>query len=97
MELVEKNQSLQRKLRGLTETLNSNLIEMVHMHELADLAEQSREQLKSSIALILEDCDNLLKEFDENPNEIDSHKCKLEDICLKIISELWKFLVFRNI
>uniref|UniRef100_A0ABD2VXV7 Kinesin motor domain-containing protein n=1 Tax=Trichogramma kaykai TaxID=54128 RepID=A0ABD2VXV7_9HYME len=85
-ELVEKNRSLQRKLRGLTETLNSNLAEMVHMHELADLAEQSREQFKTSIAAILEDCENLLKEFDSDSSTMESQKTKLENICFKIMA-----------
>lgn len=94
LELEEKNRSLQRKVRGLTETLGANLIEIVHMHELNDLAEQSREQLKASIAAILEDCENLLKEFDNNPNDTEIHKIKLEDICLKIISK-YKTSVYK--
>jgi kinesin family protein 4/21/27 len=84
-ELQDKNRSLQKKLRSLTEKLNANLIEIVHMHELANLAEQSREQLKNSVANILEDCENLLKEFDNDPNNIENHKNKLENICLKIL------------
>ncbi|XP_058809269.1 chromosome-associated kinesin KIF4A [Phymastichus coffea] len=84
-ELMEKNESLQRKLRGLTETLNLNLVEMVHMHELSELAEKSREKLKNAISAILEDCENLLKDFDNDLNDIENHKVKLENICFKII------------
>lgn len=94
-ELLNKNSSLQRKIKGLTETLNSNLTEIVHMHELADLAEQSREQIKALIAAVLEDCENLLKYYDENPTDIDCHKSKLEEICLKILSKLNKFFLLR--
>lgn len=91
--LADKNQSLQRKLRGLTETLNNNLVEVVHMHEIANLAEQSQEQLKVSIGVILDDCENLLKEFDKDPNDIENHKAKLENICLKIMSKYQSHLV----
>ncbi|XP_001606485.2 chromosome-associated kinesin KIF4A [Nasonia vitripennis] len=86
MKLEEKNQSLQRKLRGLTETLNNNLVEVVHMHEIANLAEQSQEQLKVSIGVILDDCENLLKEFEIDPTDLENHKVKLENICLKILN-----------
>lgn len=87
MELMEKNQSLQRKLRGLTETLNSNLIEMVHMHELSEMAEKSRERLKNSISAILEESENLLKDFNNDPADVENHRVKLENICFKIISK----------
>lgn len=96
MELQEKNRSLQRKVRGLTETLNANLIEIVHMHELHDIAEQSREQLKESIAKISEDCENLLKELESNPDDIENLKTKLEAIILKFISKYKTFFFLVN-
>lgn len=93
LELADKNALMQRKIKSLTETLNANLTEIVHMHELADLAEQSREQIKLLIATVLEDCENLLKQFDENPNDIEGHKSKLEKICLKILSKFHTFIM----
>ncbi|XP_014206954.1 chromosome-associated kinesin KIF4 [Copidosoma floridanum] len=84
-ELEDKVKSLQRKLRGVTETLSANLMEMVNMHELAELTEQSREVMKNAIASLLEDCESLLKDFHENPKNVESYRGKLENICMKII------------
>lgn len=83
-ELEMKNQSLQKKIRDLTEKLNSNLIEAVVMHERAELAQQAREKIQTDMVKILEDCKELLDNFDKNPDEHNEHRKKLEALYLKI-------------
>ena len=87
-ELEEKNQTLQKKLRAVTEKLSAHLIELVHMHERAELAEQAREKMKTDIANISEECEQLLKEFEVSPENIESHQKKIESIRMKIIGKL---------
>ncbi|XP_076646621.1 chromosome-associated kinesin KIF4B-like [Halictus rubicundus] len=84
-ELNEKNQSLQKKIRDLTEKLNDNLIEIVIMHERAELAEQSREKIQADMMKILEECRDILNEFDKNPDSHAEHRAKVEALYLKIV------------
>ncbi|XP_063972210.1 chromosome-associated kinesin KIF4A [Diachasmimorpha longicaudata] len=63
-ELLEKNRGLQRKLRELSEQLNTNLIEFMGMHERAEIAEASREQLSNEIDKLLEDIQAAINETD---------------------------------
>ena len=62
-ELVEKNRNLQQKLREMTDTLNGNLIEIVNMHERAELAEAASERINTTIASILEEFEKFLQKF----------------------------------
>lgn len=83
-ELEAKNQCLQKKIRDLTEKLNSNLIEAVTMHERAELAEQAREKIQTDMIKILEECKELLNDLDKN---LDKHeyRTRLEVLYLKIL------------
>ncbi|XP_076281819.1 chromosome-associated kinesin KIF4-like isoform X2 [Lasioglossum baleicum] len=84
-ELQEKNQSLLKKFRDLTEKLNENLIEIVIMHEKAELAEQCRAQIQADVMKIIEECREILNEFDKNPESYAEHRAKVEALYLKII------------
>ncbi|XP_033227656.1 chromosome-associated kinesin KIF4 [Belonocnema kinseyi] len=84
-ELEEKNQLMQKKLRALTEKLSAHLIELVHMHERAELAEQSREKFKSAMVSISEECKELMDQFETSPEDTEGHQKKLESIRLKIL------------
>ncbi|XP_076661233.1 kinesin-like protein 3A isoform X1 [Halictus rubicundus] len=83
--LSEKNKSLQKKIRDLTDKLNANLIEIVIMHERAELAEQSREKIQADIIKILEECREILNYFDQNPRSPTGHRAKVEALYLKIL------------
>lgn len=85
-DLEEKNQLLQKKLRGVTEKLSAQLIELIHMHERTDLAEQSREKMKAGMTNIMDECDELIKSFEISPNDTEEHHKKLQSIRLKILS-----------
>ncbi|XP_076282466.1 kinesin-like protein 3A isoform X2 [Lasioglossum baleicum] len=84
-ELSKKNQFLLEKIRDLTEKLNENLIEIVIMHERAELAEQSREQIQADVTKILEECREILNEFDKNPESYAEHRAKVETLYLKLL------------
>ncbi|XP_003703069.1 kinesin-like protein 3A isoform X1 [Megachile rotundata] len=84
-ELEVKNQSLQQKIKDLTEKLNANLIEAIIMHERAELAEQAREKIQSVMSKILEECKELMDDFNKNPNTHSEYYIKLEAIYLKIL------------
>ncbi|XP_043274536.1 chromosome-associated kinesin KIF4 [Venturia canescens] len=62
--LQEKVTNLQKKLRELTEQLNTNLIEIVNMHERAELAEQAREILTSAMSKIIDEFENVFEKMD---------------------------------
>ncbi|KOC66714.1 Chromosome-associated kinesin KIF4A [Habropoda laboriosa] len=85
-ELEVKNQSLQKKIRDLTEKLNNNLIETVLMHERAELAEQAREKIQADMAKILEEFKELLGVFDKNSEKHNEYYTKLEALYLKILN-----------
>ncbi|KAK1120467.1 hypothetical protein K0M31_012444 [Melipona bicolor] len=84
-ELAEKNQCLQKKIRDLTEKFNINLIETLAMHERAELAEQAREKIQTNMIEILEECKNLLDDFNKNPDKYNEHCSGLEALYLKIL------------
>ncbi|CAD1473299.1 unnamed protein product, partial [Heterotrigona itama] len=84
-ELTEKNQYLQKKIRDLTEKFNNNLIETLAMHERAELAEQAREKIQTNMIEILEECKNLLDDFNKNPGKYNEHRSRLEALYLKIL------------
>ncbi|XP_071860404.1 kinesin-like protein 3A [Bombus fervidus] len=84
-ELHTKNQCLQKKIRDLTEKLNSNLIEAVVMYERAELAEQAREKIQTDMIKILEESKKLLDDFDKDPNKHNEHRSRLEALYLKIL------------
>lgn len=86
-ELEEKNQLLQKKLRSVTEKLSAQLIELVHMHERTDLAENSREKMKSGMRNIMEECDELIELLETSPNDTEQHHKKLSSIRLQILSK----------
>lgn len=80
-ELQEKNRLLQIKLRELTNQLNGNLIEIVNMHERAELAEQARENINLTMSKILEE----LKECMNKLEESSSARALLEELYKKIL------------
>ncbi|OAD60477.1 Chromosome-associated kinesin KIF4, partial [Eufriesea mexicana] len=84
-ELEEKNQCLQKKIRDLTEKLNSNLIEAVVMHEKVELAEQARENIQTDMTKILKECKELLDDFYKNPDKHKEHCTRLEALYFKIL------------
>ncbi|XP_035733121.1 chromosome-associated kinesin KIF4-like [Vespa mandarinia] len=84
-ELQKKNELLQQKIRDLTEQLNGNLIKMVFMHEKTELAEQLHDKIKAEMALVLEDCKELLDSFSESSTHNDEHYVKLKVIYQKIL------------
>ncbi|XP_053989856.1 chromosome-associated kinesin KIF4A-like [Hylaeus volcanicus] len=85
-ELEEKNQYLRNKIRDLTEKLHANLIEVVVMHERAELAEEAREKIETDMAKILKDCKELLDNFDQNVGTYTEHRAQLEAIYMEILN-----------
>ncbi|XP_029043821.2 chromosome-associated kinesin KIF4-like [Osmia bicornis bicornis] len=83
-ELELKNQSLQEKIRNLREKLNTSLIEIVVMHERAELAEQAREKIQSVMTEILKECKELLDDLNKNPDKHSEHCMKLQALYSKI-------------
>ncbi|EZA47603.1 chromosome-associated kinesin KIF4 isoform X2 [Ooceraea biroi] len=84
--LEEKYSVLQTKLRDMTEKLNSNLVEIVIMHERAEMAEQARERIRSAMALLLDEFKQVLEDFTEACAEIGDDKCnKLKMIYEKML------------
>jgi len=73
-ELEEKYGILQQKLRDMTEKLSSNLVEIVVMHERAEIAEQARERIRSILALLLDEFKQILQKFNAC-SEIGVEKC----------------------
>ncbi|XP_076618260.1 kinesin-like protein 3A [Colletes latitarsis] len=84
-QLEENNKCLRQKIRDLTEKLHANLIEVVVMHERAELAEQAREKIQTDMLKILENCKELLDNFDKNPDTHIEHRTKLEAIYVQIL------------
>lgn len=85
--LEDKYRVLQHKFRDMTEKLNSNLGEIVVMHERAEMAEQAREKIRFAMALLLDDVKQVLQDFDTCP-EIDNEKRdKLRAIYEKMLGE----------
>ncbi|KZC08147.1 Chromosome-associated kinesin KIF4A [Dufourea novaeangliae] len=84
-ELEKINQSLQAKIRDLTEKLNTNLIEFVGTLEKAELVEQAREKIQEDIMKILDQCKELLDDFDKNPDACANHRTKIEALYIKIL------------
>ncbi|XP_011173030.1 chromosome-associated kinesin KIF4 isoform X2 [Solenopsis invicta] len=71
--LEEKYSMLQHKFRDMTEKLNLNLEEIVVMHEQAEMAEQAREKIRLTMALLLDEFKQVLQNFD-TCSEIDEEK-----------------------
>ncbi|XP_076163701.1 kinesin-like protein 3A isoform X2 [Ptiloglossa arizonensis] len=84
-QLESKNQCLQNKIRDLTDKLHANLIEAVVMHERAEVAEQAREKIQADMMKILENCKELLDNFDKSFGTPTEHRTKLETIYIKIL------------
>ncbi|KAH0563992.1 chromosome-associated kinesin KIF4 isoform X2 [Cotesia glomerata] len=61
-ELAERNKSLQKKLRELTEKFNANMFETMCMNERAELAESAKEKIYSGLMKILEEFDKILED-----------------------------------
>lgn len=66
-ELEEKYSILQQKFRDMTEKLNLNLVEIVVMHERAEMAEQAREKIRSSMATLLDEFNQILQDLNDCP------------------------------
>ncbi|KAH0949886.1 hypothetical protein HN011_002770 [Eciton burchellii] len=62
-DLEERYSILQQKLRDMTEKLNSNLVEIVIMHERAEMAEKAREKIRSAMTLLLNEFKQVLEDF----------------------------------
>ncbi|CAL7949262.1 unnamed protein product [Xylocopa violacea] len=84
-ELETKNQSLQKKIRDLTEQLNTNLMGTVIMLERVELAEQAREKIQNDMTKILEECKELLNDLDKNSDKPDEFRTRLEALYFKIL------------
>ncbi|XP_032669022.1 chromosome-associated kinesin KIF4 isoform X1 [Odontomachus brunneus] len=84
-ELDEKCSTLQQKLRDMTEKLNSNLAEIVVMHERAEMAEQAREKIRSAMTLVLEEFKQVLQSFDICHEINDEKRSKLKIIYTKML------------
>lgn len=63
-ELSEKNRTLQRKLRELSEQLHANLIETMCMNERAELAEEAKSKMAEGLLKILDEFKNFLTNID---------------------------------
>lgn len=85
-EVAAKNQWLQKKVRNLKEKLNSQFIEAVAMHEGSELAERTRGSILIGRMKILEECKELLNDFDENPARYNEH-VRLQVLYLKILDK----------
>ncbi|XP_070152318.1 chromosome-associated kinesin KIF4 [Polyergus mexicanus] len=88
-ELEEKYSTLQQKFRDMTEKLNLNLGEIVVMHERAEMAEQAREKIRSSMATLLDEFNQILQDLNDCP-EISNERYNI----LKTIYE--KMLDIQN-
>ncbi|KMQ85555.1 chromosome-associated kinesin kif4 [Lasius niger] len=66
-ELEEKYSILQQKFRDMTEKLNLNLGETVVMHERAEMAEQAREKIRSAMATLLDEFNQVLVDLTACP------------------------------
>lgn len=87
-ELEEKCNMLQQKLRDITETLNSNLVETVIMHERSEIGEHAWEKMKSSIALLVDKFKQVLQEFSSIHSEVSEEMCnKLKPIYEILLGE----------
>lgn len=87
--LEEKYSILQQKFRDMTEKLNSNLGEIVIMHERAEMAEQAREKIRFAMSLLLDEFKQVLQEFDSYPEIDDEKRNKLKAIYEKVLGELY--------
>lgn len=87
--LEEKYSVLQQKFRDMTEKLNSNLGEIVVMHERAEMAEQAREKISSAISLLLDEFKQVLQDFDSCPEIDDEKRNKLKIIYEKMLGEFF--------
>ncbi|KAG5310628.1 KIF4 protein, partial [Acromyrmex insinuator] len=85
-EALEKRYSvLQQKFRDMTEKLNSNLREIVIMHERAEMAEQAREKIRFTISLLLDEFKQILQDFDSCLEIDDEKRNKLKAIYEKML------------
>lgn len=85
--LEEKYRVLQHKFRDMTEKLNSNLGEIVVMHERAEMAEQAREKIRFTMALLLDEFKQVLQDFNTCPEIDDEKRNRLKAIYEKMLGE----------
>jgi len=89
--LEERYSILQQKLRDMTEKLNSNLVEIVIMHERAEMAEKAREKIRSAMTLLLNEFKQVLEDFTVCA-EIGDDRCnKLKMIYEKMLGKYFSF------
>jgi len=94
-ELEEKYGILQQKLRDMTEKLNLNLVEIVVMHERAEMAEQAREKIRSALALLLDEFNQVLQNFN-TCSEIDNERCnELKAIYDKMLGKFFSVKIYK--
>lgn len=93
-ELEEKYSILQQKFRDMTEKLNMNLGEIVVMHERAEIAEQGREKIRSAMATLLEEYNQVLQDLNDCPEiGIDKYNT-LKAIYEKMLGKFFIFFFF---
>lgn len=85
--LDEKYRVLQHKFRDMTEKLNSNLEEIVVMHERAEMAEQAREKIRFAMTLLLDEFKQVLQDFDTCSEIDDEKRNKLKAIYEQILGK----------
>lgn len=83
--LEEKYSVLQQKFRDMTEKLNSNLGEIVVMHERAEMAEQAREKIRFAMSLLLDEFKQIVQDFDSCPEIDDEKRNKLKAIYKRML------------
>lgn len=93
-DLEEKYGILQQKFRDMTEKLNLNLGEIAVMHERAEMVEQAREKIRSAMAILLDEFNQVLQDLNACP-EINNERYNT----LKAIYEkmLGKYFFYINI
>ncbi|XP_044019738.1 chromosome-associated kinesin KIF4 [Aphidius gifuensis] len=79
--LSEKNRTLQKKLRELSEQLHTNLIETMCMNERAELAEEAKNKMDEGLIKIIDEFKCII-----NDNDIDNDlRIKLKQLYDKIL------------
>lgn len=93
-ELEEKYSILQQKCRDMTEKLNLNLVEFVVMHERAEMAEQAREKIRSSMATLLDEFNQILQDLNNCPEISNERYNILKTMYEKMLSKYFSLLKY---
>lgn len=93
-ELEEKYGILQQKFRDMTEKLNLNLGEIAVMHERAEMVEQAREKIRSAMAILLDEFNQVLEDLNACPEISNERYNTLKAIYEKMLG---KYFFYINI